>query len=236
MMKDKLISLTPVILAGGKGSRLGDLTKNIPKPLLRINDRYFIEYIFDKIISTGFTEVYISICYLKSKFINLIGHEYKNLKINYVEEETPLGTGGALKNIFERYCFESLLIFNGDSFCDFNLDLLIKKYFLERNNIILVCKIEDSRRFGNVVFDKDLKVIEFKEKKINKTGYINAGVYIINDSLKKIKKMSFSLEKDFFESNFLSNLYAYPCEEKFIDIGVPEALKLSNKFLSSLKN
>ena len=63
---------TVFLMAGGKGSRLGDLTKNIPKPLLRINDRYFIEYIFDKIISTGFTEVYISICYLKSKFINLI--------------------------------------------------------------------------------------------------------------------------------------------------------------------
>ena len=159
--------LTPAILAGGIGSRLGKITKTTPKPLLKVNDEYFINYILEKIYLTGFKEVYISVGFLKESFEKLIGKKYKSLKIKYFYEDMALGTGGAVKNIFLNTNIENLMVFNGDSYCDFDLKLLINDFLIKKRNTILLCKVKRSERFGNVTFDARNKITNFVEKKKN---------------------------------------------------------------------
>tara|TARA_B100001057_G_C22683489_1_gene884712 strand:- start:169 stop:876 length:708 start_codon:yes stop_codon:yes gene_type:complete len=226
--------LTPAILAGGLGSRLGKVTKTTPKPLLKVNGEYFITYILEKISLAGFKEVYISICYLKESFEKLIGKKYKNIKIKYLYEEQALGTGGAVKNIFLNSNVENLMVFNGDSYCDFDLKLLINEFKIKRRNIILLCKVKRSGRFGNVIFDNNNKIINFLEKRKLSKGYINAGIYILNNTIMKIRKKKFSIEKEFFEKCNTHEIYAFLSDDSFIDIGTPKSLTASNDFFKKL--
>ncbi len=234
MKKEKENFLKPLILAGGKGIRLGNLTKNVPKPLLKINEKYFIEFILEKIIYLGFNEVFISISYLSEVFFQILGHKYKNLEIKYFCEKEPLGTGGAIKNVFENSNVKYLIIFNGDSYCDFDLKLLIQEFTLKKKNMVLTCKIENTGRFGNISFNGEKKIINFFEKKIISSGYVNAGIYVLDKRITKIKKKKFSIEKDFLERCDIYDIYAFLISAKFIDIGTQESFKHSKKFFKKL--
>lgn len=226
--------LTPAILAGGNGSRLGKITKTTPKPLLKVNGEYFINYILEKIYLTGFKEVYISVSFLKESFEKLIGKKYKSLKIKYFYEDMALGTGGAVKNIFLNTNIENLMVFNGDSYCDFDLKLLINEFLIKRRNTILLCKVKRSERFGNVTFDVSNKITNFLEKKKISRGYINAGIYILDNKIVEIKKKKFSIEKEFFEKCNIYEFYAFLSNDSFIDIGTPESYSISNDFFKKL--
>ena len=234
-MKNNLDNLlAPLILAGGIGSRLKSKTKQIPKPLLKVNDKYFIKYIFDKLLSVGFHEVFVSISYLKDTFINYIGDNYKGLSINYLIEEEPLGTGGSVKYAFKRLNVKNLMILNGDSYSDFNLKLLIDNFKSNNRNTILLCKIQNSGRFGNVIFDNNFKIKKFVEKKHLSKGYVNVGTYILDNSILKIKKNKFSLEKDYFEKCQVFDFYGYLFEGDFIDIGTSESFRLAQSYFNAI--
>ena len=234
-MKNNLDNLlTPLILAGGRGSRLKSKTKKIPKPLLKVNDKYFIKYIFDKLLSVGFQEVFVSISYLKDTFMNYIGDNYKGLSINYLIEEEPLGTGGSVKNAFKKLNVKNLMIFNGDSYSDFNLKLLINNFKSNSRNTILLCKIQNSCRFGSVIFDNNLKIKKFVEKKHLSRGYVNAGIYMLDNSILKIEKNEFSIEKDYFEKCQVFDFYGYLFEGDFIDIGTLESLLHAQSYFKGI--
>ena len=219
-------NILPLILAGGLGTRLGSFTRNIPKPMILIKKRFFIHYVLDQLITYGFNEVFLSIGHKANYFRKNLGEKYKELKINYIEEHEPLGTGGAIKNSFRSINADKILVMNGDSYCDVNLKNFFKN-FKEKYDVFLVgVNVKNANRFGNVVFDKKFRILKFEEKKNIKNSIINAGIYIFKKNFfeKSKFKDKFSLEISILSNCKDFSLYIYPKGQKFIDIGTPKSL------------
>ena len=103
-----------VILAGGRGERLKPLTDNLPKPMLPINGKPVIEYQIELLKKAGINDIIICGQYLFEKIINYFGNGEKlGVKIQYIKEKIPLGTGGAIKNA-EGFINDDFLLLNGD--------------------------------------------------------------------------------------------------------------------------
>ena len=106
-------------MAGGFGSRMGNLTKNKPKALLEVNGLPMIEHIIQQFAASGVKKIYISTFYLKDKIIDLAFGGTLNVEISYLEEEEPLGTAGALR-LLDPKSFNNVLISNCDVMTELN--------------------------------------------------------------------------------------------------------------------
>ena len=168
----------PLILAGGKGSRLKSISKGIPKPLMKINGKYFICYIFEKLIMAGFRKVYISVGYKSDEFQQILGNVYKGLSLVYLNEKKPLGTGGAILNAFKKLKIDHLFVLNGDSICNIDFNEFINFYSSKMDVLMLTVKVDDGLRFGNVEVGEENRVLSFSEK-TGVSNIINAGVYLL---------------------------------------------------------
>ncbi len=118
-----------VLLAGGRGKRLKQLTFNTPKPLININKKPFIQYLLNQFSKYNFNKIYILAGYKGYKLKN----KYHKTKINLIPiecivEKTPLGTGGAL-NLVKKKIKNNFILINSDSFLEIDLNKLIKKKF-----------------------------------------------------------------------------------------------------------
>jgi len=220
-----------VILVGGKGSRLGKLTKSFPKPMLEINDKPFLNYILDMISRFGFEEVLLLASHanevLQEYFDN---HQYKNCKIKILIEDEPLGTGGALVNSYDHlddifYCL------NGDSVIEGNW-LSINTVADENSKaVVALTNTNDPRRYGSVEL-KDNIVQTFNEKNAeSESKLINGGIYYFKKTIfKEYEKTFLSLEKDIFPDLVKKKLInGKKINGYFIDIGTPESLEIAKK-------
>ena len=219
---------TAIILAGGLGSRLKKVNPILPKPLAPINGRPFLEFLLDYWIDQGITRFILSIGYQGQMIIDHLGSKYQSAFIEYVKEESPLGTGGGLlisiKKINEPY-----IVLNGDTF--FEVDLKGLFNFHEKNNsdwTISLFKTNNVKRYTPLSVSPNGRIINIKANE-NKSGCLaNGGTYLINPSvLKKLNKplnVKISLEEELLPELLLSGhaLYGLECFGDFIDIGVPE--------------
>ena len=172
-----------VILAGGRGTRLGSLTKNMPKPLLKINQREFIDYIIYYISSYNFKKIYL-VCSYKHKEFFLRYHKKKifDCLIICLQEDKPRGTGGALYTIKKR--IKSIFfLFNGDSL--FLVDLNKFYNFAKKNDQNLISIALASNK--NYLSNTKLSNIKLKKNKIifskNKSSIMNGGIYYIKKKI-----------------------------------------------------
>ena len=222
------------ILAGGEGTRLKKLSRNIPKPLMKINNKYFLQYLLDFFVLLEFKQVLISVCFNSEYFIKFLGKRYKNINIKYVFESKPLDTGGAIVNISRYSKKKFLLVMNGDSFPDMHMSQFLSDYREKYEIFIALCKKKnDFQRFGSVSINKEKKVLDFHEKSNFKTGYINAGVYIFKkDLFENVYLKKNSLEKVMFKK-FLKDkaFYAWPFVKNLLDIGTPESFFQASEYL-----
>jgi len=168
-----------VILAGGYGKRLKPYTENVPKPLLPVAGRSILEWQIRWLKHYGFEEILICAGYLKEKLVNEVGSGVKyGVRVGYVVEDEPLGTGGALKNaehILRND--ESFLLINGDILTDLDPNELLED--LEGIYLGAIALVQLPSPYGIVKFDeKTRKVISFVEKPRLMDYWINAGVYV----------------------------------------------------------
>ena len=237
-----------IILAGGLGKRLRSVVSNVPKPMANICGKPFLHYLLE-FYSCNFIEVdfFISIGYKKEIIKNYFGTKFHNSNINYVEETSPLGTGGALLRVLNEYKFEfeknPFLLVNGDSFIEYNINKMWKTH-LNNGADITICTMiaNESDRYGTIEFNKKTKrVTKFNSKKGNLGDPANGGVYLINptnffEKLSIYNQDKFSFESDFLE-NYIGKLFIQSFETKgyFIDIGIPkDYLKAQHKFAKRL--
>ena len=233
MSKKNILKNTiyPLILAGGKGSRLGKITKDIPKPILKINNKLFIFYLLEQIYKLGLRQVTISVGYKSDMIKNKIGNNYKSLKIFYSKEKNLLGTGGAIKKFIRDEKKKMLLVMNGDSYTKLDLKKFINSYESFMNIYMVGCKIKNSSRFGKILIDKNMKIIEFGEKKHSTKGIINCGIYIIKTKIFDYQlKNKFSFEKEILSFPNKKNYFCWPYAEFMYDIGTKDSYKKSNEF------
>ena len=219
---------TAIILAGGLGTRLRDAVPNLPKPMVPIHNRPFLEHQMDYWIEQGITRFILSVGYLKDIIINHFGNSYKGVSIDYAIETLPLGTGGALlfaaKNLNETF-----LVLNGDTFIEVNLGGLYK-FHLKSNSkwTLAFFRTDEIKRYMLINISPKGEILSLNSPELVSSGLANGGVYIIEPSAldllgAKIQENT-SLENQLLP-NYISNggkLFGQECKGKFIDIGLPE--------------
>ena len=214
-----------IILAGGKGTRLRPLTLTVPKPMVPIADKPFLYYLLLLLKKEGINRVIFSIGYLGYHIKDYFGENWQGIELEYVIEENPLGTGGAIKGCMKMVNESSVFVVNGDTFCHTNLADMMVSHLKNQADISIVLKeMYNFDRYGTVEIVNN-QVKKFNEKKKVKNGFINTGTYCLNKKVFDYIKMPemFSFEIDFLQ-NKLSQIKtnAFYTDAYFIDIGIPE--------------
>ena len=226
-----------IILAGGLGTRLREVAPDLPKPMVSINGKPFLDLILSLLNKCGSIErVVLAVGYMADKIIERYekSSEY-SFEILFSVEEKLLGTGGAIKNALKYTETDNVLVLNGDSFVEVDLYDFLKKHLQTNADMTIVLKeLENSNRYGSVKIDEDNKITCFEEKKTGLSkGLINAGVYMIKKTLfDSIKEQTvISLEKELLPVFIKNDVFGYIGKGKFIDIGTPETYRIADKYL-----
>jgi len=227
-----------VILAGGKGTRLGPLVKQIPKPLIDVKGKPVLVHLIDQLKKYNIKTVVLSIGYLgnviKSYFDK---NPISGLKLVYIKEssEKPLGTGGPL-GLVKDLVDGPFLVLNGDTLTDVDINKIYELHIKNKALITIALKqVEDISSLGSVKLSSNNKITEFVEKKESKatSNLVNIGVYVIEPEVVDLikKDTQVSLEKDVFPIIAKQGrLFGFKSDTQYFDIGTPERLEKARKF------
>jgi NDP-sugar pyrophosphorylase family protein len=207
-----------------------------PKVLALIRGRPFLAYLLDVLEDAGISKVVLCTGYMSARVEATFGPAYGKMRLVYSVESTPLGTGGALRAAVPHLNSESVLIMNGDSFCEVDLQTMAAAHAARGSEAtILLTKVPDTQRFGRVRIDDDGRLLAFEEKGAHVgPGWINAGVYLLRCRLLATipQNRSVSLEKEVFPAWIGRGLAGYAVEGRFLDIGTPESLAEAEAFFT----
>ncbi len=214
-----------IVLAGGFGTRLQSVVSDIPKPMAHVNHKPFLEYVLYYLQKNGITRVILSVGYKHEIIKDYFKSSFAGMEVDYVVEDEPLGTGGAILKALSLINQSHVFVINGDTFFNIDLKELLSNHLNYQSDLTLSLKpMESFNRYGSVELNQNFKVIDFKEKEFVLKGNINGGIYVISknifDSFKLPSKFSF---EEFMHKNINDlNIYATIFNNYFIDIGIPE--------------
>lgn len=221
-------TLPVIILAGGFGTRLRTVVGELPKVLAPVCGRPFLEYLFNDLLNSGFNNIILSLHYKAEqiiKFLKEYEHAHSKIKLQYVIEPKPMGTGGALRYVVkELNLLRDLIAMNGDTYAP-GAALTVARNSKQGRISMGVLEVEETERFGTVVLNENGAIGNMLEKDATSGSHmINCGVYRLNGAcLMSIQNDVFSLERDFFPRLALrGELQSVTVNSEFIDIGVPE--------------
>ena len=160
-----------------------------------------------------------------NQIINYFGNKFSDIELVYSIENSPLGTGGAIKKSLALSSSANTFILNGDTFLDADLNMMEKQHFSSESEITITVKeMKNFSRYGALIMENE-RITNFEEKKFIEKGFINAGIYLLNRQkfLEIPWPEKFSFEKEFLEK-YCGKLFFSPffTDKYFIDIGVPE--------------
>lgn len=228
-----------VILAGGQGTRLRSVVSDRPKVMAIVAGRPFLTHLLDQLAESGIKKAVLCTGYMAEIIRNELGDRYRNMELVYSVEDTPLGTGGALRNAAGQLSGDMFFVLNGDSYCRCNLaDFVARQAESGVCAGMILARVEDVARFGAVQTDEASLVESFVEKGAQTgPGWINAGIYLMPmDLVQEISPgRQVSLERELFPALITKGLYGYKCTGSFIDIGIPEEYQRSQKIFAELK-
>lgn len=212
-----------VIMAGGEGKRLLPLTKNTPKPMIKVGTKPLLEIIIKKLKDQGFKKIFISVNYKKNVIKNYFKkNKIPDLNINFIEEKKPLGTFGSLNLFFKKYKLDRpVLVLNSDLYTNFNFGELIDHHNkCQAKFTVVIRQYEINIPYG-LINIKNNKVIDIIEKpKIN--NYVNSGIYVFSPELHKFFKKEKKIDANEFISNLLNRkikINPFLMHESWVDIG-----------------
>lgn len=213
-----------IVLAGGFGTRLREVVPDLPKPMAPVAGRPFLEILLTALARKGFSRIILSLGFMADKVIEHFGENFLGMELIYEVEDSPLGTGGAVRQALARCNADHVYIFNGDTYLD--LEVTDVEAYWQRHHapIIVGREVADTARYGRLVVAED-RVIGFSEKGAAGSGLINAGCYVLPvDILDNFALgQAFSLETDFLTKAVeTKRTDLFVTSGHFIDIGVPE--------------
>ncbi|HTY13857.1 MAG TPA: nucleotidyltransferase family protein [Candidatus Omnitrophota bacterium] len=236
-----------VILAGGVGTRLRPLTYEIPKPMILVNGKPFIEYIVEWLAKHGVKEIVLCVGYLADRFKEYFGDgSWLGVKIVYSVEKDFLGTAGAIK-MAEEHLQDEFFVLNGDTFLPVDLNDVYRTFRESgKSGLMVVYDNSEKAAEGNIEIDGEGKVTAYSKKEALKKGdkkiavktvdrelsYVDAGVYLFKKAVfSGLKPGEFvSLEADIYPELIRNGeLQAYPTNIRYYDLGTPERLELIRK-------
>ncbi len=220
---DKIKYENPVFLmAGGFGKRLSPLTNDTPKPLLNVGTKPILETILNQFIEYGFHDFYISTHYKANMVTDYFGDGSKwDVNINYIHEDEPLGTAGALGLLPDELPDLPIIMMNGDLLTKVNFEHLLR-FHNEHNNIatMSVCKYDFQVPYGVVEHDGHI-IKDIVEKPIQ-NFFINAGIYVLNRCLLNCIDGNSYIDMPHFlkeQINKGEKISTFPLHEYWLDIG-----------------
>lgn len=217
-----------VILIGGLGTRLRPLTCDTPKPLLPILNKPFLHYQFQALKAHGVREIVLCTSYRASDFRRAFGTGRSlGLKLSFVHEREPLGTGGALKNAESLVAGKGpVLAMNGDVLNGLDLSAFLRFHRARRGDLsIALTRVKDPTQYGLVKADPDGRIREFLEKPSSdeiESNTINAGTYVFDPSVLRLipPGTPYSLERNLFpQLASQGRVFGYVMSGYWIDIG-----------------
>jgi len=219
-----------VILCGGLGTRLKTITKSIPKSLVPINGKPFLEHQLVLLRDQGFKDFVFLIGHLGEQIKDYFGDGNSwGVSIQYSQEIKPLGTGGAIKNA-EPYLKDVFLLLYGDSYLKMDYASLwndFKKQKCLAELVIFDDKKKQTNVIPNISWEEQTRKITAYEKDSNHVHcYMDAGVMVLSKKIFSLfPEGSFSLEKEVFPRLISEkNLVGYEVSKRFYDIGTFERL------------
>ena len=218
-----------IILAGGLGTRLRSVVSEVPKCMAPVADKPFLWFLLKYLTRFDVNRVILSVGYLRDvifEWIDKVKDDFP-FEFDYAIEKEPLGTGGGIKLALSKATANNVVVLNGDTFFDVNLDELIEAHRLYPSAVTIALKpMREFDRYGRVIINEvDKRIVEFKEKEYCKEGLINGGVYVINrlEPIFNGLPKKFSFETAVFEPQCrLGKLFGVVQNGYFIDIGIPE--------------
>jgi len=218
-----------LILAGGKSTRLYPLTFALPKPMVPVVNRPFLELMIEQLREHGVGEIILTTGYLPDAIReHFRGGAEHGVSIEYVVESEPLDTGGAIKNC-EPLLDQPFFVFNGDILTDINLTEMAEQHRRSGAQIsISLTWVDDPTPYGVIDTDESGRILSFREKpKPHEvtTHYINAGTYLFEpEVLAEMPSGRFSIEKDFYPQALARGvpMYGYRDSSYWLDIGTAE--------------
>lgn len=210
-----------VLMVGGLGSRLGELTNDCPKPMLKVGGRPILETIIENFKDHGFRNFHLSVNYKSMVIEDYFGDGSRfNVSIKYLKEKEKLGTAGSL-SLYEESNGHPIIVMNGDLLTKVNLSMLLETH--EKNKYVAtmcVRQYEYQVPYG-VVKTKGQKIVKIEEKPIH-SFFVNGGIYVLDPSvLKKINKNT-HLDMPTFLQNLVDEklpVGVFPVHEYWLDIG-----------------
>jgi D-glycero-D-manno-heptose 1,7-bisphosphate phosphatase len=227
------------ILVGGKGTRLGDITRAIPKPLLDIGEGMaFLDLLIEQAARQGFNDVVL----LAGYFGDIVrarydGRTFGRAQVRVLIEPEPRGTAGAL--ISARDILQPrFILLNGDSFFDINMRALVAESDTDCEALIALRFVPDASRYGSVEL-RGNRIVRFGEKAAHpgKAAVINAGIYVLNAAVvDRIHSLPCSIESDIFPILAAEGKLGGSIRDGyFLDIGLPETLQQGRRELLGIR-
>ena len=221
-----------VFMAGGQGKRLFPLTNDCPKPLLKVGGKAILEQSLENLVNQGFKNFFISINYKGNMIVDHFGNGEKwGVNIQYIREERPLGTGGALSLLPSKPALP-IVVMNGDLITQMNFKHLLEFHRESRADATMsVREYEFTVPYGVVKIDEKNKLIGIDEKPVQRF-FVNAGIYVIEPNLLNlIPKDSFYDIPLLFDQGAKLNkeILIFPIRENLLDVGRMEDFTKANE-------
>jgi D-glycero-alpha-D-manno-heptose 1-phosphate guanylyltransferase len=225
-----------IILAGGLGTRLRSAVPDLPKCMAPVAGRPFLAHVIDYFHRQGIEKFIFSLGYKHEVIEAFLDITYASYNKQYVIEEEPLGTGGAIQLACRQATEKDVLILNGDTL--FSIQLAEQTAFHQQHQAHCTLALKPMQhfdRYGVVELAENGAIKSFKEKQYYENGLINGGIYALQVAafLNEGLPDKFSFEKDYLEKLYtLRPMYGIVQDEYFIDIGIPEDFEKANRELA----
>ena len=231
---DLMAEVTAVVLAGGLGTRLRDVLPDRQKVIADISGKPFIDRILTQLRDAGVKRAILAVGHHAEQVsAHVAQSDLGPMVVTCSVENTPLGTGGAVRHALAHIEGEDVLVMNGDSFVDMDMGAFVAFHHHHQAEIsMLLVEMDCTGRYGAAQLGANGIIERFAEKTQQGRGLINAGVYMIRKHV--IENMAAdvcsSLEVDVFPAHCGRGVYGMVQNGKFIDIGTPESLKAAETF------
>jgi len=220
------------LMAGGFGTRLRPLTNNCPKPMLKVGDKPILEQILQNFVDAGFHRFYISTHYMPEVIRDYFGDGKKwGVSIQYVHEEEPLGTGGALGLLPHDEIDKPLFMMNGDVLTSLNLNGFLE-FHDRQDSVATMCvrEYEHQVPYG-VITTEGVRIKSMVEKPVHRF-FINAGIYLLDPVLVKSVVSGTRIDLPTLLENAIDGgdaVNIFPIHEYWMDIGLMDQYEKANR-------
>jgi NDP-sugar pyrophosphorylase family protein len=219
-----------VIMAGGKGTRLRPYTENCPKPMLPVTGKPMLEHIIERARQEGFTHFMLAIHYLGEIIEKHFGKgERLGVHIDYLREQSPLGTAGAL-GLLEQRPDAPFVVTNGDVLTDIRYGELLDFHVRHAAAATMAVRVHEWQHPFGVVQTRGIDIVGFEEKPVARS-HINAGVYALDPGALDLLSANAPCDMPtLFERLQAASrrTVAYPMHEPWLDVGRPDDLNRAN--------